>query len=292
MNDKSASTTVLPSKPITFVPSTQKFPQTISTSQEIDASIFEVTEEAKSTCEFYQDVISLPPINIANKMRKKSEHMGNTAPSPKLTKSLPKRCNLESERKKGNSLFTISYKNFVGVKKSRTTSQTPDKNINKESNFNSEEPCDSLNSNIFLSNTEDRDTWHCASCALDIPSQSFQQHLHGTAHLISHVPDDDAVPVDPLVLNESNIGFRILRGQGWTYEKGLGVSEQGRRQPITPKIKNDRLGIGLKSSTLKKQRELKQKKEKSKKMLNAKEIARQYEKEKKERINLLAYMNR
>ncbi|CAG8568125.1 2617_t:CDS:1 [Ambispora gerdemannii] len=216
MSDKSVNTAALLSKLIAFVPSTQKFPQIVSTCQEIDTSISEVTEEAKSTCEFYQNVISLPPTSI-----------------------------------------------------------------DKKSNLN----------NIFSNNTEVKDTWHCDSCTLDIPSQSFEQHLHSTAHLISHAPDD-SVPVDPLVLNDTNIGFRILRGQGWTYEKGLGISEQGRRQPITPKIKNDRLGIGLNSNSLKKQRYFKQEKRSKKILLSAKEAARQYEKEKKERINLLAYMNR
>ena len=40
----------------------------------------------------------------------------------------------------------------------------------------------------------------------------------------------------------------MLRDQGWSYEKGLGVNEQGRRHPIPTRIKNDRLGIGVKST--------------------------------------------
>jgi len=40
----------------------------------------------------------------------------------------------------------------------------------------------------------------------------------------------------------------MLRDQGWSYEKGLGVNEQGRRHPIPTRLKNDRLGIGVKST--------------------------------------------
>jgi hypothetical protein len=40
----------------------------------------------------------------------------------------------------------------------------------------------------------------------------------------------------------------MLRDQGWNYEKGLGVNEQGRRHPIPTRLKNDRLGIGVKSN--------------------------------------------
>ena len=38
----------------------------------------------------------------------------------------------------------------------------------------------------------------------------------------------------------------MLRDQGWTYEKGLGIEEQGGRHPIPIRMKNDKLGIGMK----------------------------------------------
>jgi hypothetical protein len=40
----------------------------------------------------------------------------------------------------------------------------------------------------------------------------------------------------------------MLRDQGWRYEKGLGVNEQGIRQPISTRLKNDRFGIGVKKT--------------------------------------------
>jgi hypothetical protein len=38
----------------------------------------------------------------------------------------------------------------------------------------------------------------------------------------------------------------MLRDQGWSYEKGLGAAGQGERHPISVRIKNDKLGIGMK----------------------------------------------
>jgi len=42
----------------------------------------------------------------------------------------------------------------------------------------------------------------------------------------------------------------MLRDQGWTYEKGLGIEEQGGRHPIPIRMKNDKLGIGMKRQKL------------------------------------------
>ena len=42
----------------------------------------------------------------------------------------------------------------------------------------------------------------------------------------------------------------MLRDQGWTYEKGLGIEEQGVRHPISIRMKNDKLGIGMKRQKL------------------------------------------
>jgi len=44
-------------------------------------------------------------------------------------------------------------------------------------------------------------------------------------------------------LNE--IGYKMLLAQGWSGDKGLGKSGQGKVQPIIPSSKNDKFGIGL-----------------------------------------------
>ncbi|CAB4432394.1 unnamed protein product [Rhizophagus irregularis] len=43
--------------------------------------------------------------------------------------------------------------------------------------------------------------------------------------------NDQSIP-DPLTLNETNVGFRMLRDQGWRYEKGLGINEQASKDEI------------------------------------------------------------
>ena len=46
-------------------------------------------------------------------------------------------------------------------------------------------------------------------------------------------------------IKPSNIGFKLLLAQGWKTTQGLGKLGQGRRVPILPKVKHDKLGIGI-----------------------------------------------
>ncbi|KAK7357947.1 hypothetical protein VNO80_17244 [Phaseolus coccineus] len=45
-------------------------------------------------------------------------------------------------------------------------------------------------------------------------------------------------------INSSNIGFQLLKKQGWREGTGLGVSEQGRLEPVETYIKNNKRGLG------------------------------------------------
>ncbi|KAI4358056.1 hypothetical protein L6164_001962 [Bauhinia variegata] len=45
-------------------------------------------------------------------------------------------------------------------------------------------------------------------------------------------------------INSSNIGFRLLKKQGWKEGTGLGVSEQGRLEPVETYVKNNKRGLG------------------------------------------------
>ncbi|CAG8626373.1 10170_t:CDS:2 [Paraglomus brasilianum] len=125
----------------------------------------------------------------------------------------------------------------------------------------------------------------CSDCELWVDIKLLEKHIHGTAHLIS-TKHETPLP-DPIVLNENNLGFRMLRDQGWTYEKGLGIEEQGGRHPIPIRMKNDKLGIGMKRQ--------KPEREESKnpvKRLSAKEARKQYEKNRRDKMQLLEYMNK
>ncbi|KAL7110938.1 hypothetical protein ACP275_05G057100 [Erythranthe tilingii] len=48
-----------------------------------------------------------------------------------------------------------------------------------------------------------------------------------------------SIPID-----SSNIGFRLLKKQGWKEGTGLGVSQQGRLEPIEAFIKKNKRGLG------------------------------------------------
>ncbi|CAM6087820.1 unnamed protein product [Calypogeia fissa] len=49
-------------------------------------------------------------------------------------------------------------------------------------------------------------------------------------------------------LPETNIGFKLLKKSGWKEGSGLGISEQGRLNPLEPQFKSDRRGIGAKKN--------------------------------------------
>lgn len=45
-------------------------------------------------------------------------------------------------------------------------------------------------------------------------------------------------------LDSSNIGFQLLKKQGWKEGSGLGVFEQGRLEPIETTVKKNKRGLG------------------------------------------------
>lgn len=45
-------------------------------------------------------------------------------------------------------------------------------------------------------------------------------------------------------INSSNIGFQLLKKHGWKEGTGLGISEQGRLEPVETRVKNNKRGLG------------------------------------------------
>uniref|UniRef100_A0A1D1Z8Q7 G patch domain and ankyrin repeat-containing protein 1 n=1 Tax=Anthurium amnicola TaxID=1678845 RepID=A0A1D1Z8Q7_9ARAE len=45
-------------------------------------------------------------------------------------------------------------------------------------------------------------------------------------------------------IDSSNIGFQLLKKCGWKEGTGLGVSEQGRLEPLQTHVKKNKLGLG------------------------------------------------
>ncbi|KAK8658397.1 hypothetical protein V6N13_036604 [Hibiscus sabdariffa] len=47
-----------------------------------------------------------------------------------------------------------------------------------------------------------------------------------------------------IAIDSSNIGFQLLKKHGWKEGTGLGVSEQGRLEPVEAYVKNNKKGLG------------------------------------------------
>ncbi|KDP40465.1 hypothetical protein JCGZ_24464 [Jatropha curcas] len=47
-----------------------------------------------------------------------------------------------------------------------------------------------------------------------------------------------------IAIDSSNIGFQLLKKHGWKEGTGLGVSEQGRLEPVQAYLKNNKRGVG------------------------------------------------
>ncbi|KAL6291170.1 hypothetical protein ACE6H2_008680 [Prunus campanulata] len=47
-----------------------------------------------------------------------------------------------------------------------------------------------------------------------------------------------------IAINPSNIGFQLLKKHGWKEGTGLGISEQGRIEPVQVYLKNNKRGLG------------------------------------------------
>ncbi|XP_038719044.1 G patch domain and ankyrin repeat-containing protein 1 homolog [Tripterygium wilfordii] len=45
-------------------------------------------------------------------------------------------------------------------------------------------------------------------------------------------------------IDSSNIGFQLLKKHGWKEGTGLGVSEQGRLEPVQAHLKSNKRGLG------------------------------------------------
>ncbi|RKP08193.1 hypothetical protein THASP1DRAFT_29993 [Thamnocephalis sphaerospora] len=88
------------------------------------------------------------------------------------------------------------------------------------------------------------EAYWCAACELNVAAGETKQHQHGIAHLASRA-DYPPTP-DPIVLNETNLGYRMMQRAGWRYEQGLGADEQGRRHPVRARMRPARLGVGAK----------------------------------------------
>ncbi|GBB87353.1 hypothetical protein RclHR1_01380015 [Rhizophagus clarus] len=262
--------------PISFVPSNSLRTVTSEHPKEEDKE-----KLASSITKFYQSVISLPPTK-KEKVRKNKTNITNKKQQGIINnKTITKDSIIENRYSQSN--FGSTNNEF-----SNSMAKLLEYNDSDEEDIKHVESIEDttkiIENNEFEGkfNSDDNKIW-CADCEVWVEKRIYQDHTHGVAHLVSKSFDDRTIP-DPLTLNETNVGFRMLRDQGWCYEKGLGINEQGKRHPISTRLKNDRFGIGVKKTKRLPKMKLKR--------LNAKQTAAQYEKDRRDRARILAYMNR
>lgn len=116
--------------------------------------------------------------------------------------------------------------------------------------------------------------YFCAACAVYVREASEAEHDASTAHLLSttkapalrkgwcfwcrslsglltRVSDLRTAVAVTVWLPESNRGYRMLMGMGWTQGAGLGPTGAGRVEPVATVLKTDRAGVGAYGSTAK-----------------------------------------
>ncbi|KAF8984127.1 hypothetical protein CPC16_000728 [Podila verticillata] len=137
----------------------------------------------------------------------------------------------------------------------------------------------------------------CEACLIQVQIKDLERHNQGTAHLVSQ--ESTVKPLDTLTLGHSNKGFRMLVNSGWDYEKGLGADGKGTRHPIATRLKHDRLALGAEKTKkvvthtfeeIEKSRAKPTAKSNRRVPLSAEDYRRKAEKERLDRINLMAYM--
>ncbi|KAJ3035520.1 G patch domain and ankyrin repeat-containing protein 1 [Rhizophlyctis rosea] len=142
------------------------------------------------------------------------------------------------------------------------------------------------------------DPAYCSICNIHLPnSAAYAAHIAGVAHLVAvgeRQESEGIAPPRPVyyALNETNVGYRLLRNEGWDPSFGLGASGEGRTQPISTRVKNDRLGIGVKPRGKRSVTHMDVPKKLISKELKAKDHARIAKKETAQRSEMLAYLNR
>ncbi|XP_009117524.2 G patch domain and ankyrin repeat-containing protein 1-like [Brassica rapa] len=55
-----------------------------------------------------------------------------------------------------------------------------------------------------------------------------------------------------VAIDSSNIGFKLLKKQGWKEGTGLGISQQGILEPLQTLLKNNKRGLGAEITTKRK----------------------------------------
>ena len=145
---------------------------------------------------------------------------------------------------------------------------------------------------LFIeSPSETESTNRCSVCQLPLPSDPklVRQHNCSVAHL-SQVADPRPPPVNPLHIDKSSFGYKVLLSQGWNDKgrHGIGADDnKGRREPVkASRVKNDTVGLGIKGK-----KNIKEAIRETKSVQSAKEIRERYETERRIKQEWIRYMH-
>lgn len=139
-------------------------------------------------------------------------------------------------------------------------------------------------------------SYYCNICKLHLTDSVTSVHDVSTVHQFSC---QHRTKYLSYTLPQSNRGFQMMLRSGWNPDKGLGSEGQGRQFPVKTVLKQDRLGIGIKSkkprvthfrpgdiSAVKTRRQ-----KQVKKIDNKKERVKALKKEREWEVNFRQYMN-
>lgn len=105
---------------------------------------------------------------------------------------------------------------------------------------------------IVINETLDsKSSYQCQICK-NVFNQSKEDHLKSIVHQLNDPERASEVATSVSGSNHlksDNKGYQMLIKSGWNETSGLGMKEQGVRNPITGKVKLNRTGIGIKTKS-------------------------------------------
>ena len=86
----------------------------------------------------------------------------------------------------------------------------------------------------------------CNNCGEAFDSNEEAEHKASISHQLSLKHDEDGVKRNPgFQLNESNLGFQMMKKSGWDGVSGLGDNGDGKLFPVKTVFKHDRKGLEI-----------------------------------------------
>ncbi|KAG0362582.1 hypothetical protein BG005_004929 [Podila minutissima] len=279
---------------IAFVPS-----GTLALKQSADATAetLQSTKRIKDAADvraFYKSVLAMPRSVAMKKKKPKSRDLHTAQPASFKEPSKPTSSS-SSAQYAGSSSSPTPGSSSILAPGAKTKKRAPGK-IGKTvmaKDFHR----NWLSSQVQVTEEPADGSVFCEDCQIQVQIKDLERHNQGTAHLVSQ--ESSVKPLDTLTLGHSNKGFRMLVNSGWDYEKGLGVDGQGTRHPVATRLKHDRLALGAEKTKkvvthtfeeIEKSRAKPTAKSNRRVPLSAEDYRRKAEKERLDRINLMAYM--